>query len=53
MKPIEKQIERIELQIEQLITIVANLNRRINRLEENEQKRKIQALHTIPIAKRM
>lgn len=50
MKTLEKDIKRMELQIVQLISIVANLNERLNRYEEMERKKKIIALHNRPLA---
>ena len=41
MTPNEKDIVRMELQIGQLITIVANLNERIIKLEEKTSNKQI------------
>lgn len=46
METYEKKLFRMELQVGQLITIIANLNERVIRLEEKEQKNKIISLHT-------
>ena len=41
MTTIEKDVKRMEMQIEQLISIVANQNNRLNRIEDLERKKKI------------
>ncbi|WP_318618188.1 hypothetical protein [Sporosarcina sp. YIM B06819] len=53
MNSLEKDIKRMELQIGQLINIVANQNERLNRFEDNERKKKIIALHNRPLAERV
>lgn len=40
METIEKKMIRMELQIGQLIRIVANMNERVNELEDAEKKKK-------------
>lgn len=41
---------RMELQIEQLITIVANLNERVNRIEDLERAKQRQGLRKVPMS---
>lgn len=41
MTPVEKQLFRLELQVGQLITIIANLNERVMELEEKVQQQKV------------
>ena len=53
MSTLEKDVRRLEMQIGQLITIVANQNDRLNRFEERERKKKIRAIHNIPFAERV
>ncbi|MEK5039924.1 hypothetical protein [Sporosarcina sp. FSL K6-3457] len=53
MSTLDKDVKRMELQIVQLVSIVANLNERLNRFEEMERKKKIIALHKRPIAERV
>jgi len=50
MTSLEKDVKRLELQIGQLISIVANQNERLNRFEEAERKKRIIAIHRIPLA---
>ena len=50
MTPLEEDVKRLELQIGQLITIVANQNERLNRFEETERKKRIVAMQRIPFA---
>lgn len=50
MISLEKDVKRLELQIGQLISIVANQNERLNRFEEIERKKRIVAIHRIPLA---
>ncbi len=50
MTTIEKDVKRMEMQIEQLIRIVANQNNRLNRIEDQERKKKFGAVHIIPLA---
>lgn len=45
MKHYEQQLIRIELQVGQLIRIVAGINERLNDLEEKELARKVIHLH--------
>ena len=40
MTAIEKDVKRMEMQIEQLISIIANQNHRLNRIEDLERKKK-------------
>lgn len=40
MSTLDKDVKRMELQIVQLVSIVANLNERLNRFEEMERKKK-------------
>ena len=42
MNTIEKDVKRMEMQIEQLISIVANQNNRLNRIEDMERKKKLE-----------
>ncbi len=44
-----KEKDRMELQIEQLITIVANLNERLNRLEDLERARQRHGFQKVPM----
>lgn len=53
MNVLEKDVKRMELQIVQLISIVANLNDRLNRFEEIERKRRILAFHKRPLPERV
>lgn len=53
MTTIEKDVKRLEMQIEQLISIVANQNNRLNRLEDIERKKKFGPVHIIPLAERV
>lgn len=53
MTILEKDVKRMELQIEQLISIVANQNKRLNRIEDLERKRKFGTVHCIPLAERV
>lgn len=53
MNTLEKDVKRMELQIGQLISIVANLNERLNRFEEIERKKRIIAMHKRPLAERV
>jgi hypothetical protein len=53
MSTLEKDIKRLELQIGQLISIVANQNERINRFEEIERKKRILAIYKTPLAGRI
>lgn len=41
MTSVEKQLFRLELQVGQLITIIANLNERVMHLEEKVQQQKV------------
>lgn len=41
MTSVEKQLFRLELQVGQLITIIANLNERVIHLEEKVQQQKV------------
>lgn len=50
MTSLEKDIQRLELQVGQLISIVANQNERLNRFEEIERKKRIVAFQRIPLA---
>ncbi|WP_342513144.1 hypothetical protein MKY34_21505 [Sporosarcina sp. FSL K6-1522] len=49
MSLLEKDVIRMELQIGQLIRIVANQNERLNRLEETEKKKRVTAMHKRPL----
>lgn len=53
MKTLEKEVKRLELQIGQLVSIIANINGRLNRLEDIERKRKMRALRKIQLAERV
>ena len=53
MTTIEKDVKRMEMQIEQLISIVANQNNRLNRIEDQERKKKFRTVHIIPLAERV
>ncbi|MFJ7934334.1 hypothetical protein [Sporosarcina sp. NPDC096371] len=53
MSTLEKDVKRMELQIEQLISIVANQNERLNQFEEIERKKRRVAIHQIPLAERV
>lgn len=53
MNTVEKDVKRLEMQIGQLVSIIANLNDRLNRLEDNERKKKIRSIHKIPLAERV
>ena len=53
MSLLEKDVIRMELQIGQLIRIVANQNERLNRLEETEKKGKVMAMHKRPLTERV
>ncbi|MBO0589232.1 hypothetical protein [Sporosarcina sp. E16_8] len=53
MITIEKDVKRMEMQIEQLISIIANQNNRLNRIEDLERKRKFGTVHIIPFADRV
>jgi len=53
MTTIEKDVKRMEMQIEQLISIVANQNKRLNRIEDLERKKKFGTVHMIPLAERV
>ena len=52
MKNIEQQLIRMELQVGQLIRIIASLNERINELEEKELSRKVIPIHIRRTAQR-
>lgn len=52
MEKFEHQLIRMELQVGQLIRIVAGMNERINDLEEKEQARKIVPIHIRRAAQR-
>ncbi|MCM3636504.1 hypothetical protein M3152_02140 [Sporosarcina luteola] len=45
MDKFEKQLIRTELQVGQLIRIIARLNERLNELEERELARKVIPIH--------
>lgn len=45
MRILEKDVKRMELQIEQLIRIVASLNDRLNRFEEIERKKRMMGMY--------
>ncbi len=53
MQTLEKDVKRMELQIGQLISIVANQNERLNRVEEMERRKRITSIQRIPLAERM
>lgn len=53
MGTIEKEVLRLEMQIEQLIHIIANLNERLGRLEDARRRNKIAEVHKIPLARRI
>ena len=48
----DRDVKRLELQIGQLISIVANQNKRLNRIEDIERKRNFGNVHIIPFAER-
>ncbi|MBE1555680.1 hypothetical protein [Sporosarcina limicola] len=52
MTTFEKDINRMEVQIGQLIRIVANLNDRLNRFEDTERKKRMKAMHKMSNADR-
>ncbi|MGG0670178.1 hypothetical protein ABE073_16815 [Lederbergia citrisecunda] len=52
MDQYEKQLIRMELQVGQLISIIARLNERINELEEKELARKVIPIHIRRAAQR-
>ncbi|MFC5604856.1 hypothetical protein [Sporosarcina koreensis] len=45
MEKLEHQLIRMELQVGQLIRIIAGMNERINELEEKELARKVIPIH--------
>lgn len=45
MEKVEQQLIRMELQVGQLIRIIAIMNERINELEEKELSRKVIPIH--------
>lgn len=53
MHTVEKEVKRLEMQIGQLVTIIANLNDRLNRLEDSERKQKIRSIRKIQLAERL
>ncbi|WP_342508510.1 hypothetical protein [Sporosarcina sp. FSL K6-2383] len=53
MHTLEKDVKRMELQIGQLISIVAYQNERLNRFEEVERKKRIAIIQRIPLAERV
>jgi len=53
MTTIEIDVKRMEMQIEQLISIVANQNKRLNRIEDQERNKKFGTVHIIPLAERL
>lgn len=53
MTTLEKDVKRMEMQIGQLISIVANQNKRLNRIEDLERTRKFGNMHIIPLAERV
>lgn len=53
MITLKKDVNRLELQIGQLITIVANQNERLTRFEEIERKRRMIAVQKIPLANQL
>ncbi|MBB4823213.1 hypothetical protein HNO89_000431 [Sporosarcina luteola] len=46
MEQFEKGLIRMELQVGQLIRIIANMSERLEQLEKREQGRKVVSLHT-------
>ena len=50
LNTLEKDVERMEMQIGQLITIIANLNDRLNHIEDNEREKKIRTIRKIALA---
>ncbi len=50
MTSLEENVKRLELQIGQLISIVANQNERLNRFEEAERKKRKIAMQRIRYA---
>lgn len=53
MHTLEKEVKRLEMQIGQLVSIIANLNDRLNRLEDSERKKKIRSIRKIQLAERI
>ncbi|NYF23519.1 TolA-binding protein [Sporosarcina sp. JAI121] len=49
---LEKDIKRMEIQIEQLISIIANQNSRLNRIEDVERQKRLKNIRMIPLAER-
>lgn len=45
MEKLEQQLIRMELQVGQLIRIIAGMNERLNELEERELARKVIPIH--------
>ncbi|WP_179390798.1 hypothetical protein [Sporosarcina sp. JAI121] len=52
MGTLEKDIKRMEIQIEQLISIIANQNSRLNRIEDVERQKRLKNIRMIPLAER-
>ncbi|MFC5589145.1 hypothetical protein ACFPRA_09620 [Sporosarcina soli] len=53
MHTLDKEVKRLEMQIGQLVSIIANLNDRLNRLEDSERKNKIRSIRKIQLAERI
>ena len=53
MDTLKKDLQRMEMQIEQLIAIVANQNKRLNRIEDAERKKRLKTMRIIPFAERV
>lgn len=53
MHTFEKDVKRVELQIGQLIKIVANQNERLNRVEDIERRKRITSIQRISQAERV
>lgn len=49
---LENDIKRMEIQIEQLISIIANQNSRLNRIEDVERQKRLKNIRMIPLAER-
>ena len=50
MNTLEKDVKRMEMQIGQLISIIANLNDRLNQIEDIEREKKIRTIRKIALA---
>ena len=50
LETLTKDLQRMEMQIEQLISIVANQNKRLNRIEDGDRKNRLVTIRKIPYA---